>query len=201
MLFGLFVDLQNSNLKGIIMSLDNKALALATAVGADIKILIDTVGTLGDLSTVDKTSLVGAVNELQSDFQAILDLQTTNNDSIDDLAGAGILNKTWSADKIISALEQVKNEIIAGAPEAYDTLQEIAAYLTANTQNINDLLTNLAGTVRYDDVQSLTDVQQQQSCTNIGIGSKDVDARSSYLIASDINTFIDPGFVEPGYVA
>ena len=183
------------------MSLDMKALALATAVGTDIKTFIATIGSLDTLETTDKTNLVNSVNELQTSFQAILDLQSANNGSIDDTAAAGDLNNSWSADKILSALAQVKDDIISGAPEAYDTLQEIAAYLSANTQNINDLLTNLAGTVRFDEPQPLLESQQQQACDNISIGSKDVNVRSIYLTASDVNTFIEPGFVEPGYVA
>ena len=183
------------------MSLDNKALALATAVGTDIKAIIATIGGLDNLVTVDKASLVSAINELQTSFQAILDLQASNNGSIDDNAAAGDLNKSWSANKILLALNQVKEEIINDAPETYDTLKEIAAYLEANTQNITDLLTNLSGTVRYDEAQALTDVQQQQVCDNINIGAKDVNVRSVYLAASDVNTFIEPGYVEPGYVA
>ena len=183
------------------MSLDTKALALATAVGTDIKNLLATVGKLTDLTTTNKVSLVNALNELEAQFQVVLSLQSTNNSLIDDNAGAGVLNKGWSADKLIMAIATTKQELLDGAPGAFDTLKEIADYLSANDQSINDLLTNLSGTVRYDAAQALLDVQQQQSCTNIGVGDKDVLVRDIYLMARDTNTYIDPGFVEPGYVA
>lgn len=182
------------------MSLETKALALATAVGVDIKNLLDTVGNLTSLTTTNKDSVVHAINELYASLQVVQDLEATNNAVIDDLSGAGILNKTWSADKLIMAMAGAKQEILDGAPGAYDTLKEISDYLTANDQSINDLLVNLAGTVRYDATQTLLTTEQQQACTNIGVGANDVLVRDIYLIARDTNTYITPGYVEPGYV-
>lgn len=183
------------------MSLDSKALALATAVGEDIKNLLTAVGDLTDLTTVDKTSLVNAVNELQTSLQEVQDLEVANNATIDDLAGAGTLNKGWSADKIINALEAAKDEVLNGAPEALNTLKEIADYIAANDSEINDLLNLLTGTVRHDASQSLTGEQQLQACTNIDVGNNELNVREIYLIASDTNTYIEPGYVEPGYYA
>lgn len=183
------------------MSLETKALALATAVGVDIKNLLDTVGSLTSLTTTNKDSLVHAINELRTSLQAVQDLEATNNAVIDDAAGAGILNKTWSADKLIMALEQTRNELLAGAPSAFDTLKEISDYLATNNQNVSDLINALTGTVRYDVAQTLLTTEQQQACTNIGVGANDVLVRDIYLIARDTNTYIEPGYVEPGYVA
>lgn len=182
------------------MTLDTRILALATQVGSDIKVLYAAIGVLGDLTTADKSSLVKALNELESDFRGVKALEAMNNSSIDDAAGAGVYNKGWSADKIISAIQAAKDEILSGAPGEFDTLKEIADYLAANDQNINDVLMSLAGTVRYDVPMSLTVEQQAQAYSNIGIGDTTALIRDAYLIARDTNTFIDPGFVEPGYV-
>lgn len=183
------------------MSLETKALALATAVGVDIKNLLDTVGSLTSLTTTNKDSLVHAINELYTSLQAVQDLEATNNIVIDDAAGAGVTDKTWSADKLIMALEQTRNELLAGAPSAFDTLKEVADYLATNDQNVSDLISALTGTVRYDAAQTLLTTEQQQACANIGVGANDVLVRDIYLIARDTNTYIDPGYVEPGYVA
>ena len=182
------------------MSLETKALALATAVGVDIKNLLDTVGNLPSLTTVSKDSLVHAINELRTSLQAVQDLEASNNAAIDDAAGVGVLNKAWSADKLISALDATRAELLGDAPSAYDTLKEIADYLAANDQNISDLINALTGTVRYDAAQTLLTTEQQQACTNIGVGANNVLVRDIYLIARDTNTYIDPGYVEPGYV-
>ena len=177
------------------MSLEAKLVAFAQAVGVDIGELITTRGDLSTLTTTAKENLVSAINELKAGLGSV-DLTAI----IDDAAGVGVVDKTWSADKIVASLETLKQEILNGAPEAFNTLKEIADYLAANTVEINSLLDLLAGTVRVDVDQGLTDTQKDQACANIGVGDNDVLVRDIYLIARDTNTYIDPGFVEPGYV-
>ena len=48
------------------MSVASGVLALANAIGADIKALLRGQGELSNLATTDKNSLVGAVNEVRS---------------------------------------------------------------------------------------------------------------------------------------
>ena len=48
------------------MSLASGVLALANAIGADIKALLRGQGELSNLATTDKNSLVGAVNEVRA---------------------------------------------------------------------------------------------------------------------------------------
>lgn len=48
------------------MSVASGVIALATAIGADIKALLRGQGELGSLATTDKNSLVGAVNEVRA---------------------------------------------------------------------------------------------------------------------------------------
>lgn len=47
------------------MSVASGVLALANAIGADIKALLRGQGELSNLATTDKNSLVGAVNEVR----------------------------------------------------------------------------------------------------------------------------------------
>ena len=48
------------------MSVTSGVLALANAIGADIKALLRGQGELSNLATTDKNSLVGAVNEVRA---------------------------------------------------------------------------------------------------------------------------------------
>ena len=48
------------------MSVVSGVIALATAIGADIKALLRGQGELGSLATTDKNSLVGAINEVRA---------------------------------------------------------------------------------------------------------------------------------------
>lgn len=187
------------------MSLDLRALELATRVGQDIRFLRLLIGDKTTLVTVDKSSLVNAINELKATLNDIEALQAEINSSIDDDAGASVIDKFWSADKIIAAIERTRNEIVNGAPEAYDTLKEIADYLAINNQSITDLLLGLAKTVRFDAEQALLDSQKQQACDNIGIGAKDVLVVDTYVTAKDaiasvISDYVEPDYVEPDYV-
>ena len=160
------------------MSLETKLVAFAQAVGVDIGELITTRGNLTALTTTQKTSLVAAINEVQAGLKSV-DLTAIINDA----AGAGVVDKTWSADKITTALSTLKSEIIAGAPAAYDTLQEIAAYLAANDGTLNALLTSINNRVRFDAAQALTVEQKLQACENIGVGNPEVDLVAAYVDA------------------
>jgi len=160
------------------MSLETKLVAFAQAVGVDIGELITSRGDLATLTTTAKTNLVAAINELNAGLSSV-DLTALINDA----AGAGVVNKTWSADKIISSLNQLKSDIIDGAPAAYDTLKEISDYLTANNSALDSLLTAINNRVRYDAAQTLTTEQQLTACTNIGIGNPEVDLVAAYVTA------------------
>lgn len=48
------------------MTVASGVVALATAIGADIKALLRGQGELSSLATTDKNSLVGAVNEVRA---------------------------------------------------------------------------------------------------------------------------------------
>ncbi len=162
------------------MSLEAKLVAFTQAVGVDIGELITTRGDLTALTTTQKGSLVAAINELQSGLGSI-DLTAL----IDDLAGATVVDKTWSADKITSALAALKSEILDGAPAAFDMLKEISDYLDANTGALDLLLTAINNRVRFDAAQTLTTAEQLQACTNIGIGNPEVDLVAAYTASRD----------------
>jgi len=162
------------------MTQETRLIALANAIGADIKLLKAADGDLTALSTTAKSSLVAAINEIYG-------LMGTDGAVIDDLSGDGATAVTWSANKIHDSIEAakaaVKSELIGGASAAYDTFVELQGLLEADetlTASLSDAITKR---VRFDAAQTLTVAQQLQACTNIGIGNPDTDFVAAYNTA------------------
>lgn len=168
------------------MSLETKIVALAQAMGADVKALRLAQGDLTALTTTTKTSLVAAINEL------VLLVANSGGAGIDDAAASGGA-VTWSVDKIKAVVDAaklaVKDELLGGAGAALDTLAELAAALGDNPNFATTIATELGNRVRYDAAQTLTTAQKTQACTNIGavelaaIGNPERDLAAVYAAA------------------
>lgn len=147
------------------MSLETRLIALSQAIGADIKDLVSTRGTLSSLTTTNKVSLVGAINELVTAIGGA-------GAAINDTAGDGNTTATWSANKIFDSIEAAKTAVTAsltnGAGAALDTLNELAAALGNDPSFAATIATQIAARVRFDAAQTLTAPQQAQALTNIG---------------------------------
>lgn len=197
---------------------------LATAVGAKCKVLNTMIGALTSLSTVDKSSIVAAINELKTSLTSmsnslndyssrltsaetsvatnkaelataksnISTLQSNVTSLTQDLSAleaaveakavidddATATTTTWSSSQISSSItaakQAVKNEILGGVGEAYDTLLELQQAIEANKDLIESFETVAAGHVKFDAVQELTDAQKTQARENIGAVSTSV---------------------------
>lgn len=92
---------------------------------------------------------------------------------INDAAGVGVIDKTWSADKsiayITAAVAQVKTDIVDGAPAAFDTLIEIATQLASDQTALGAIVLALDASIRTDIIQAFTDVQKSQAQENMGV--------------------------------
>lgn len=167
-------------------TLEARLIALAQAVGADIKTARTERGALTSLSTTAKGSLVAAINEV---FGLVGGAGATINDS----AGNGNTAVTWSADKIFDAIEAaktaVKNDLTAGAAAALDTLNELATALGNDPNYAATVATEIANRVRFDAAQALTAPQQAQARANVGavaaadVGNTDRDLVADYTTA------------------
>ena len=150
------------------MTLEARLVALAQAVGGDVKALRLSQGDLTALTTTNKTSLVAAINEL------LALVGEGGGAGIDATAQAGGA-VTWSVDKITSAITAARNalkdELVGGAGAALDTLAELAAALGDNPNFATTIATEVANRVRYDAPQTLTLEQQVQARANIGAAS------------------------------
>lgn len=78
--------------------------------------------------------------------------------------------------QIDEKINQLKNELLGGAGEAFDTLQELADLIKTNADAIDALRDLAAGHVKFDEAQSLTESQKTQARQNIGaVSQTDVD--------------------------
>lgn len=145
-------------------TLDGQIQALATQLGTDIKQIITNQGNLSALTTTQKASLVLAINELKAE------LGTIDANLIDDSTPSS--TKTYSSSKIVSEIQtkcqEVKDALLGGAGEAFDTLKELADLIEQNQDLIESLQTLAGSHVRYDAAQELSPQQKTQARSNIG---------------------------------
>lgn len=155
------------------MTLEQRLILLAEAIGTDIKALRASQGTLSALTTTNKTSLVAAINELKTITDGLSG--GGGGATIDDGAGDGDTTVTWSADKIFDAIAAakaaLKNELVDGAGAALDTLNELADALNNDPNFAATIATQIAARVRYDAAQTLTEPEKTQARDNIGAQS------------------------------
>ena len=167
------------------MTLEQRLILLAQAIGADIKTLTVAQGSLTSLTTTAKSNLVAAINELKS--------ITDGGAAINDAAGDGDTTVTWSADKIFDSIAAakaaLKNELLDGAGAALDTLNELADALNNDPNFAATIAAEIANRVRYDAAQALSEPQKAQACVNIGaqaasdVGDTDRDFVGDYNTA------------------
>lgn len=157
---------------------------VVTAIGTDIKSLkgkdveiknsVDTlksdVGTkLGDLTTLattDKTSVVRAMNELKASIGAV-------NTGTDETA-------------VNQLIDNKINALVDNAPEALNTLKEIADKLQADESTATALASTVSKKVAFDSPQSLSTEQQKQAQENIGLGDlSSLSLLTKYTTARD----------------
>ena len=153
------------------MSLELKIAALITAVGGDVKALTTKIGDTTSLTTTAKANLVAAINEVQA---AVATLQAGST-TINDAAGNGDVNVTWSADKIhdeiVAAVTAAKNDLLGGAGAALDTLKELADALNNDATYATNIAAMLTKRLAVDAMQTFTNAEKLQGRENIGAAS------------------------------
>lgn len=140
------------------------------------------LGTAETAISTNKTELATAktnISTLQSTVQQLTTDLNTLEELVEEKAvindDAATAVSTWSSSKISSSLteakQSVKNEILGGVGEAYDTLKELHTAIEANKDLIESFQTVAAGHVKFDAPQELTDAQKTQARGNIGAAS------------------------------
>ncbi len=157
------------------MSLESGIIALAEVIGVDVKALTLKIGDLTQLTTTTKSNLVDAINEAAE--------SGSSGATIDDDAGLGDTDVTWSADKTVTAIQSAVDALVDGAPAALDTLNKLAAALGNDENLAQTMITQINNRVRFDEAQVLTAEQQLTACTNIGVGNPTRNFAADYQAA------------------
>lgn len=153
-------------------SLESRVSEFAARTGQEIKKVrgeIATSNTAAEALTQRVAANEGAITNLQSEVAKKVE--------IDDAQASA--TKTYSSQKVDSqitaAKQAVKDDLLGGAGEAYDTLKELADALVTNKDAITALQQIAQGHVQFDKVQSLNDEQKKQARANIGALSAAVE--------------------------
>lgn len=147
------------SLKGKDVEIKNSVDTLKTDVGTKL-------GDLTTLTTTDKTSVVRAMNELK--------------------ASIGAVNTGTDESAVNQLIDNKINALIDNAPEALNTLKEIADKLQAEESTATALASTVSKKVAFDSQQSLSTEQQKQAQENIGLGDlSSADLVTVYTTARD----------------
>lgn len=153
-------------------SLESRVSEFAARTGQEIKKVrgeIATSNTADEALTQRVAANEGAITNLQSEVAKKVE--------IDDAQASA--TKTYSSQKVDSqitaAKQSVKNDLLGGAGEAYDTLKELADALVTNKDAITALQQIAKGHVQFDKAQALNDDQKKQARANIGALSAAVE--------------------------
>lgn len=153
-------------------SLESRVSEFAARTGQEIKKVrgeIATSNTAAEALTQRVAANEGAITALQGEVAKKVE--------IDDAQASG--TKTYSSQKIEAKItagkQSVKDDLLGGAGEAYDTLKELADALVTNKDAITALQQIAQGHVQFDKAQSLNDEQKKQARANIGALSAAVE--------------------------
>lgn len=147
---------------------------LATTLGGDYKLLaadvkkaLDNQGDLTTLTTTAKDTLVKALNEINQEVTLV------KNSAIDAATVQQMINTGI-------------NGLIDGAPDALNTLNEIAQALNEDQNALDGILQSLAKRVRVDAPQNFNAVEQKQGRDNIkAAASEDLgDVKTADFVAT-----------------
>lgn len=140
------------------MSLENRIKSALTDIATDWKStktwLFGSInGSLADLNTVDKTSVVGAINELEAATVTVPDA-TESVEGVAEIAtlaematGTSHENKFATPAGVRQERDALKSELLGGASAAWDTLEELRiAIEAAEETDAIDALTTVVGT-------------------------------------------------------
>lgn len=166
------------------MSLQIRIANFVTSVGTDVKQLKtwltgSSSGDLTGLTTINKASVVAAINEVNGKTSTVPDATISSKGSIEiatlaEVAAGVDATLAVTPEGVRQERIALKAEILgAGVPGALDTLDELAAALGDNASYAASVTTSLASRVRTDTAaQGLTLTEQGNARSNINVYSK-----------------------------
>lgn len=146
------------------MSLVTNLQDFVTRIATEFKSVRAVTGSLTDLGTTTKASLVSAINEI-------------NSRSVSGGSGVAINDTTASTGSVFSSaktnaqISSAVSGLVNSSPAALDTLAELATALGNDSNFASTTAIALGNRVRVDGAQGLTATQQAQARSNIGAAS------------------------------
>lgn len=136
----------------------NKIEELINAIKANI-------GALTSLSTEEKSSVIGAINELKN--------------AIDTNEGKWAGKKQELESTMDSKISAAIAAVVDSAPEDFNTFKEVATWI----QNNADAIAAITNRLKVNEVHNLNDTQKGYVWQSIGIGETTVDFVATYTQA------------------
>ena len=128
------------------MTLQERLSLLITGIGSDIKSITSKIGNMPSLTTTDKTSIVGAINEVKASIGS---------------AGAQINDTTpspstaYSGAKVDASIAALKTQLIGGASSAMDTFKEIQDQMSSDETASAALVTSIGQRPTYAEIGTI----------------------------------------------
>lgn len=120
------------------MNLQSQITDVVVQIATDINQINANVGTLDNLPTEDKTSLVNAMVELKSSIGT--GGSSSGADIIDDSAGQGVSDKTWSADKLTFKLRNMDTLTTSNFSLIFAKVGDESTLTTSNKTSVVDAI-------------------------------------------------------------
>lgn len=135
---------------------------------------------LGDYTTTAglNTKLDTKQNKLTAGSGITLDADGTIKASVD-------LSTMATKQELTDKIQEAVTNLVNGADATMDTFKEVQDALNSDKTVTTALTTSVANKLDYSQAQSLSTVQKQQACANLGIGDPTVDLVSVYTTARD----------------
>lgn len=145
-------------------TISQMVLNLATRVATQFNTVKTSLGVNTNLTTDHKSTLVGAINEVNAKPSG-----GSGGPAINDTTPS--TTSTYSSSKtdsqIASARAGLKSELLDGVGSELDTLKEVAAKFASSDSDVSSLAGVVATKVSFT-AQTLTDAQKAQARTNTG---------------------------------
>ena len=142
---------------------------LIDEIGKTFKEIRQSIGEKGNLKTLNKTSLVAAINELSEKPSSSLVLDDGSMSS----------SSVYSSEKVESLISDTKgniiSQIIGEADEAYNTLKEVSDYISSDKSGAALMAEQIGKRLKIDEVQQLSQEQRTNVETTLNIGNTDTD--------------------------
>lgn len=162
---------------------------LSQAIEAVNVFAVANAAKLGTTST-QVTNLTQALSALEQTvtFLQAGSLQIQDSTVSSSTVWSSSKSVTYIAAQILDAVSALETKLVAGAPGALDTLNELAVALT-NADNVAAALVNVVATkVSYTEVQNLTTAQKAMGRANLGAVSMDEVQLAIGAVTGDLGT-------------